>query len=251
MTGCAAQTEADTFRRHGPRSTSCSATRKSSRRIITVLLPDFGVNHFEKARVNDIMSVTETAGHMVDALEGRARAFVQVQNGCDHRCTFLHIPFGRGQLPLGPDGRGRRSGEAAGRQWLSEIVLTGVDMTSYGADLPGQSPARPAGGHHPEAGFRIGEIAAFLHRLPSRRILNFSRRSDRRRGLMPHLHLSLQHGDDMILKRMKRRHSRDEFDPLLRRCQADRAPDIVFGADIIAGLPDRNRCDVCAFARRS
>jgi threonylcarbamoyladenosine tRNA methylthiotransferase MtaB len=198
-------------------------------------LPDFGVNDFEKARVNDIMSVRETAAHMVDAIEGRARAFVQVQNGCDHRCTFCIIPYGRGNSRSVPMGAVVEQVKRLAGNGYAEIVLTGVDMTSYGADLPGS----------PKLGRLVKTI---LRQVPDVRRLRLSSIDSieadadlleaiaTETRLMPHLHLSLQSGDDMILKRMKRRHLRDHS---IRFCEDVRKlrPGIVFGADIIAGFP--------------
>jgi threonylcarbamoyladenosine tRNA methylthiotransferase MtaB len=198
-------------------------------------LPDFGVNDFEKARVNDIFSVRETASHMVDAIEGRARAFVQVQNGCDHRCTFCIIPYGRGNSRSVPMGAVVEQVRRLAGNGYAEVVLSGVDMTSYGADLPGAP--------------KLGRLVkAILKQVPDLRRLRLSSIDSieadddlldaiaTEQRLMPHLHLSLQSGDDMILKRMKRRHLRD--DPI-RFCEAVRKlrPGIVFGADIIAGFP--------------
>ncbi len=198
-------------------------------------LPDFGVNDFEKARVNDIFSVRETASHMVDAIEGRARAFVQVQNGCDHRCTFCIIPYGRGNSRSVPIGGVVEQVKRLVGNGYAEVVLTGVDMTSFGADLPG-SP-------------RLGRLVrTILRQVPDVKRLRLSSIDSieaddelldaiaNESRLMPHLHLSLQSGDDMILKRMKRRHLRDQS---IRFCEDVRKlrPGIVFGADIIAGFP--------------
>jgi threonylcarbamoyladenosine tRNA methylthiotransferase MtaB len=198
-------------------------------------LPDFGVNQFEKVRVNDIMEVRETASHMVDAIEGRARAFVQVQNGCDHRCTFCIIPYGRGNSRSVPMGGVVDQVKRLVDNGYREVVLTGVDMTSYGPDLPGS--------------LRLGKLVkTVLNQVPDLQRLRLSSIDSieadedlmeaiaNEKRLMPHLHLSLQAGDDMILKRMKRRHLRDDS---IRFCADVRAlrPDIVFGADIIAGFP--------------
>ena len=192
-------------------------------------------NDSERVRVNNIMALKETAAHLVAGFEGRARAFVQVQNGCDHRCTFCIIPYGRGNsrsVPLGEVVAQARQLVAAG---YNEIVLTGVDLTSYGGDLPG----RP----------RLGQMTRrLLAQVPG---LNRLRLSSvdvaevdddlmdliaHEPRLMPHLHLSLQAGDDMVLKRMKRRHSHADA---IAFCQTARAlrPDIAFGADLIAGFP--------------
>ena len=234
VTGCAAQTEPGTFEAMEEVDLVLGNEEKlkaSSYRA----LPDFGVNLFEKVRVNDIMSVKETASHMVDAIEGRARAFVQVQNGCDHRCTFCIIPYGRGNSRSVPMGSVVDQVKRLVGNGYAEIVLSGVDMTSYGADLPG-SP-------------RLGKLVkAILRQVPDVKRLRLSSIDSieadadlmeaiaTETRLMPHLHLSLQAGDDMILKRMKRRHLRDDS---IRFCAEVRAlrPDIVFGADIIAGFP--------------
>ncbi len=199
------------------------------------MLPDFGVNQFEKVRVNDIMEVRETASHMVDAIEGRARAFVQVQNGCDHRCTFCIIPYGRGNSRSVPMGAVVDQVKRLVGNGYAEVVLTGVDMTSYGPDLPGS--------------LRLGKLVkTVLTQVPDLQRLRLSSIDSieadddlmdaiaNETRLMPHLHLSLQAGDDMILKRMKRRHLRDDS---IRFCETVRSlrPDIVFGADIIAGFP--------------
>jgi len=188
-----------------------------------------------KILVNDIMSVKETASHLVAGLEGRARAFVQVQQGCDHRCTFCIIPFGRGNsrsVPMGEIVRQVRELVANGYR---EIVLTGVDITSYGSDLPGK----------PELGQMVRRLLALVPELPRLRLSSIDAveidddlltlvRDEPR--LMPHLHVSLQAGDDMILKRMKRRHNRSDIITFCREMRAAR-PDIAFGADIIAGFP--------------
>ena len=186
-------------------------------------------------RVNDIMSVEETAGHFVEGLEGRARAFVQVQQGCDHRCTFCIIPFGRGpsrSVGLGAIVDQARALVANGYR---EIVLTGVDITSFGADLPGK----------PSLGALVRRLLQSVPELPRLRISSidavevddelFELIAGEPR-LMPHLHLSLQAGDDLILKRMKRRHTRKDAIEFCRTVRAAR-PDIVFGADLIAGFP--------------
>ncbi|MGQ2908399.1 MAG: tRNA (N(6)-L-threonylcarbamoyladenosine(37)-C(2))-methylthiotransferase MtaB [Aliihoeflea sp.] len=234
VTGCAAQTEPGTFAEMGEVDLVLGNEEKLKAHNYRAL-PDFGVNQFEKARVNDIMSVTETAGHMVDAIEGRARAFVQVQNGCDHRCTFCIIPYGRGNSRSVPMGAVVDQVKRLVGNGYAEIVLTGVDMTSYGADLPGAP--------------RLGKLVrTVLRQVPDLQRLRLSSIDSieadpelmeaiaTEARLMPHLHLSLQAGDDMILKRMKRRHLRDDS---IRFCEEVRAlrPDMVFGADIIAGFP--------------
>jgi len=199
------------------------------------MIPDFGVNQFEKVRVADIMEVRETAPHMVDSIEGRARAFVQVQNGCDHRCTFCIIPYGRGPSRSVPIGAVVDQVKRLVDNGYREVVLTGVDLTSYGPDLPG--------------GPRLGRLVrtilkqvASLDRLRLSSIDSIEADEElieaiaTEKRLMPHLHLSLQSGDDMILKRMKRRHLRDQS---IRFCQDVRKlrPDMVYGADLIAGFP--------------
>jgi threonylcarbamoyladenosine tRNA methylthiotransferase MtaB len=189
----------------------------------------------EKIAVNDIMSVTETAAHLIDGLDGRARAFVQVQNGCDHRCTFCIIPYGRGNSRSVPMGEVVAQVRRLTERGYREIVLTGVDLTSYGANLPGA----------PKLGALVQQILKHVPELARLRLSSIdSVEADRdlidafanESRLMPHLHLSLQAGDDMILKRMKRRHSRADaiaFCDEIRRLR----PDVVFGADIIAGFP--------------
>ncbi|MEO3387171.1 tRNA (N(6)-L-threonylcarbamoyladenosine(37)-C(2))-methylthiotransferase MtaB [Mesorhizobium sp. CAU 1741] len=234
VTGCAAQTDPDSFVAMGEVDLVLGNEEKLKAHNYRAL-PDFGVNDFEKARVNDIMSVTETASHMVDALEGRARAFVQVQNGCDHRCTFCIIPYGRGNSRSVPMGAVVDQVKRLVGNGYLEVVLTGVDMTSYGADLPG-SPrlgrlVRTILGQVPDlARLRLSSIDSIEADDDLMEMIATEPR------LMPHLHLSLQAGDDMILKRMKRRHLRDDS---IRFCEDVRRlrPDIVLGADIIAGFP--------------
>ena len=234
VTGCAAQTEPGAFAELEEVDLVIGNDDKLKAHSYRAL-PDFGVNDTEKCRVNDIMSVTETAGHMVDAIEGRARAFVQVQNGCDHRCTFCIIPYGRGNSRSVPMGAVVDQVRRLAGNGYVEIVLTGVDMTSYGADLPGR----------PRLGRLVKAILAQVSEVRRLRLSSIdSIEADEdlmeaiasERRLMPHLHLSLQSGDDMILKRMKRRHLRDDS---IRFCADVRRlrPDMVFGADIIAGFP--------------
>jgi len=234
VTGCAAQTDPAAFADMAEVDLVLGNEEKLKAHNYRAL-PDFGVNDFEKARVNDIFSVRETAGHMVDAIEGRARAFVQVQNGCDHRCTFCIIPYGRGNSRSVPMGAVVEQIKRLAGNGYAEVVLSGVDMTSYGADLPG-APC-------------LGKLVkTILRQVPDVQRLRLSSidsiEADEdlleavatETRLMPHLHLSLQSGDDMILKRMKRRHLRDQS---IQFCADVRKlrPDIVFGADIIAGFP--------------
>jgi len=186
-------------------------------------------------RVSDIMRITETAPHMVSAFADRSRAFVEIQNGCDHRCTFCIIPFGRGNSRSVPAGLVVEQVQALVDKGFQEVVLTGVDVTSYGPDLPGE----------PTLGLLIERILKHVPGLPRLRLssLDGIEIDDRllallteEARLMPHVHLSLQSGDDMILKRMKRRHSRAQAIALVERLKA-RRPEIVIGADIIAGFP--------------
>ena len=189
----------------------------------------------ERVLVDDIMTVRETAGHLVDGIEGRARAFVHVQNGCDHRCTFCIIPYGRGNSRSVPAGEVVDQVKRLVASGHKEVVLTGVDLTSWGGDLPG----------HPPLGNLVSRILKLVPDLPLLRLSSidaiemdpalFELATSEPR-FAPYLHLSLQHGDSMILKRMKRRHSREDAIELTRRLKAAR-PDIAFGADIIAGFP--------------
>jgi len=185
--------------------------------------------------VNDIMSISETAPHLVPGFEGRARAFVQVQQGCDHRCTFCIIPFGRGNSRSVAIGEIARQARLLVENGYRELVLTGVDITSYGGDLPGR----------PNLGQLIRRLLAQVPDLPRLRLSSvdpveidddlLALVADEPR-LMPHLHLSVQAGDDLILKRMKRRHLRDDVIRIAARLRELR-PDMVLGADIIAGFP--------------
>ncbi len=239
VTGCAAQTEPETFADMGEVDLVLGNAEKVDplewRRIAGANTPDFGVSAAEKLRVNDIMQVRELAPHMIDGLSERTRAFVQVQNGCDHRCTFCIIPFGRGNARSVPVGEAVQQVRRLVESGHLEIVLTGVDLTSWGPDLPGQ----------PRLGDLVQAILTHVPDLPRLRLSSIDSieadpalidaiASEPR--LMPHLHLSLQSGDDLILKRMKRRHLRDDA---IHFCETIRAarPDIAFGADIITGFP--------------
>jgi len=188
-----------------------------------------------RVRVNDIMSVRETAGHLIDGLKDRARAYVEVQNGCDHRCTFCIIPYGRGNSRSAAAGEVVEQVRRLAAEGYREVVLTGVDVTSWGADLPGQ----------PTLGQLVARILKLVPELPRLRLSSIDAAEidpDLMRclatepRLMPYLHLSLQAGDDMILKRMKRRHSRADALKLVAEVRAVR-PDTAFGADLIAGFP--------------
>jgi threonylcarbamoyladenosine tRNA methylthiotransferase MtaB len=189
----------------------------------------------EKIKVNDVMSVRETALHLAGDFTGRVRAFVQVQNGCDHRCTFCIIPYGRGNSRSVPMGEVVAYVRSLCERGCREAVLTGVDLTSYGSKLPGT----------PRLGTLVRQILKHVPELPRLRLssIDCMEADDElidalanERRLMPHLHLSLQAGDDLILKRMKRRHSRADaiaFCALVRRLR----PEVAFGADLIAGFP--------------
>jgi threonylcarbamoyladenosine tRNA methylthiotransferase MtaB len=195
----------------------------------------FVLENTEKALVNDIMSLKETAAHMVTSFEGRARAFVQVQNGCNHRCTFCIIPYGRGNSRSVPMGDIVTQVRKLVESGYSEVVVTGVDISDYGKDLPGQ----------PTLGQMLKRLLALVPDLKRLRLSSidavevdddlYRLIADEPR-LMPHLHVSLQAGDDMILKRMKRRHLRKDAIDFCNRVR-DLRPDVVFGADIIAGFP--------------
>jgi threonylcarbamoyladenosine tRNA methylthiotransferase MtaB len=235
VTGCAAQTEPQTFSSMSEADCVLGNGEKLSASGWAKARAAFDIEGSPKAIVSDIMAVKETAPHLIDAFAGRARAFVQVQNGCDHRCTFCIIPFGRGNSRSVPIGAAVEDVRRLVGNGYNEIVLTGVDITSYGADLPGA----------PELGTLVRQILKHVPELKRLRLSSIdSVEADSEllnviageARLMPHLHLSLQSGDDLILKRMKRRHSRAQaiaFCRTLRRLR----PDIVFGADLIAGFP--------------
>ena len=233
VTGCAAQTEARTF---GDMAEVDFVIGNNDKLKAESYQPmAFGLPLNDKVQVNDIMSVRETAAHLIEGMDGRTRAFVQVQNGCDHRCTFCIIPFGRGPSRSVPMGAVVEQIKKLVGNGYREVVLTGVDITSYGPDLPGT----------PTLGKLVQSILRHVPDLPRLRISSIDSieadpafydaiASDRR--LMPHLHLSLQSGDDMILKRMKRRHSRAEALDVVSRLRGLR-PEMIFGADIITGFP--------------
>ncbi len=195
----------------------------------------WGGQRHEKIMVNDIMSVKETASHLINGYEDKSRAFLQVQNGCDHRCTFCIIPFGRGNSRSVPMGEIATQVRLLVSQGYNEIVFTGVDVTSYGSDLPG----------NPSFGQMIRRVLAMVPELKRLRLSSLDPVEidedlwsliEHEPRLMPHLHLSLQAGDDMILKRMKRRHLRQDVIEVCNKAR-DLRPDMVFGADIIAGFP--------------
>jgi threonylcarbamoyladenosine tRNA methylthiotransferase MtaB len=194
--------------------------------------------------VGDIMALTETAAHLVDGFEGRARAFIEVQQGCDHRCTFCIIPYGRGNSRSVPVGEIVRQAERLTQAGHRELVLTGVDITSFGGDLPGR----------PDLGQLCRRLLALVPGLERLRLSSLDpveidetlwRLIGEEKRLMPHLHLSVQAGDDMILKRMKRRHTRADALAACRRAR-DLRPEIALGADMIAGFPTE---DEAMFAR--
>ena len=234
VTGCAAQTEPDTFARMGEVDVVIGNIEKMQGATWQGLAADF-IGETEALQVDDIMSVTETAGHLIDGFGTRSRAYVQVQNGCDHRCTFCIIPFGRGNSRSVPAGVVVDQIKRLVDKGFNEVVLTGVDLTSWGADLP----AEPRLG---DLVMRILKLVPDLRRLRISSIDsievddNLMQAIATEPRLMPHLHLSLQHGDDMILKRMKRRHLRDDAIAFCTEARALR-PDMTFGADIIAGFP--------------
>ncbi len=228
VTGCAAQIDPERYAAMPEVDQVIGNTEKM--KAESYLTPSDG-----KVAVADIMTVKETALHLIGGFDGRARAFVEVQQGCDHRCTFCIIPFGRGpnrSVPLGPLVDQVRALTEAG---YKEIVLTGVDITAYGADLPGT----------PSLGQAIRRLLAQVPELPRLRLSSLDpveidedliRLVAEEPRLMPHFHLSIQAGDDTILKRMKRRHLRDDVIAMARRLRTLR-PDLALGADIIAGFP--------------
>ena len=234
VTGCAAQTEPETFIAMPEVSKVIGNTEKMQAATWAGMAPDL-IGQTEPVQVDDIMSVTETAGHLIDGFGTRSRAYVQVQNGCDHRCTFCIIPYGRGNSRSVPAGVVVEQIKRLVGKGYNEIVLTGVDLTSWGADLPAL----------PKLGDLVMRILKLVPDLPRLRISsidsievddNLLCAIATEPRLMPHLHLSLQHGDDLILKRMKRRHLRDDAIKFSEDARKLR-PDMTFGADIIAGFP--------------
>ncbi len=231
VTGCAAQTEPEQFAALPEVDHVIGNAEKMQAETYTALSLDSSA----RVVVDDIMSVKETALHLIDGFGSRARAYVQVQNGCDHRCTFCIIPYGRGPSRSVPAGEVVAQIRKLAEAGTNEVVLTGVDITSYGADLPGT----------PSLGRLVKQI---LKHVPELRRLRLSSIDQAEMDqhlievlgteprLMPHLHLSMQAGDDMVLKRMKRRHSRADA---VRFCEEVRRarPDVVLGADLIAGFP--------------
>ena len=234
VTGCAAQTEAQNFAAM-PEVDAVLGNEEKLKAEHYRRLPDFGVSAEEKVAVNDIMSVTETAPQMVAHIDGHVRGFLQVQNGCDHRCTFCIIPYGRGNSRSVPMGAVVEQARKLVENGYREVVLTGVDATSYGADLPGT----------PTLGLLAKTLLKQVPEILRLRLSSidsieadshlFDLIADEPR-FMPHLHLSLQHGDDMILKRMKRRHNCTDAIAFAEQVKRLR-PGFAFGADMIAGFP--------------
>jgi threonylcarbamoyladenosine tRNA methylthiotransferase MtaB len=233
VTGCAAQTDPRSFAEMAEVDLVLGNADKLEPEAYQPMA--FGVPLNDKVQVNDIMSVRETAGHLIEGLDGRTRAFVQVQNGCDHRCTFCIIPYGRGPSRSVPMGAVVEQVRALVGNGYREVVLSGVDITSYGPDLPGR----------PTLGKLVQAILRHVPDLPRLRLssidsieadeaLRDAVASETR--VMPHLHLSLQSGDDLILKRMKRRHLRADTLAFVSDLRA-RRPELAFGADLIAGFP--------------
>ena len=231
VTGCAAQIEPDTF----AQMVEADHIIGNAEKTIAATFAGIAGGSLARVKVNDIASVRETAQHMVAGFGGRARAYVEVQNGCDHRCTFCVIPYGRGPSRSVPAGDVVRQVRKLAEEGYREVVMTGVDLTSYGADLPG--------------GMTLGRLVRttlqLVPELPRLRLSSIDTiEADpaliaafaEEERLMPHLHLSLQSGDNLILKRMKRRHSREDA---IKFCQTMRElrPGMVFGADLIAGFP--------------
>ena len=240
VTGCAAQVEPVSFAAM-PEVSRVIGNREKFDRVALLGHDD------EPVLVSDIMAARETAPHLLSGFADRARAFVEVQNGCDHRCTFCIIPFGRGNSRSVPAGLVIDKIRALVDQGINEVVLTGVDITSYGPDLPGA----------PTLGQLVERILTHVPALPRLRLssLDSIEIDDRLFALltaeprmMPHLHLSFQAGDDMILKRMKRRHSRAQAIEMVGRLKAAR-PDIAIGADLIAGFPTEDEA-MAANSRR-
>jgi threonylcarbamoyladenosine tRNA methylthiotransferase MtaB len=231
VTGCAAQTEPETYAEM-PEVARVLGNRE---KLEAASYGAFGIDAVERVRVNDIMSVRETASQFVDSFEGRARAFLQVQNGCDHRCTFCIIPYGRGNSRSVPMGAIVEEARRLVEKGFPEIVLTGVDLTAYGADLPGA----------PTLGQLVRKLLKLVPELARLRLSSIDsieadddlwRAIAEEDRLMPHFHLSVQAGDDLTLKRMKRRHSRADTIAFCARVRGLR-PHAAFGADLIAGFP--------------
>lgn len=234
VTGCAAQIDPMGFSKMSEVDFVLGNSEKMRPEIWSNLASGAPVES-ERVQVDDIMSISETASHLIDGFGTRSRAYVQIQNGCDHRCTFCTIPFGRGNSRSVPAGVVVEQIKRLVQKGYNEIVLTGVDLTSWGADLP----------MHPKLGNLITRILRLVPDLNRLRISSidsievdeeFLDAIATERRLMPHFHLSLQHGDDLILKRMKRRHLRKDAILFCEKVRKLR-PEVTFGADIIAGFP--------------
>ena len=234
VTGCAAQIDPMGFSKMSEVDFVLGNSEKMRPEIWSNLASGAPVES-ERVQVDDIMSISETASHLIDGFGTRSRAYVQIQNGCDHRCTFCTIPFGRGNSRSVPAGVVVEQIKRLVQKGYNEIVLTGVDLTSWGADLP----------MHPKLGNLITRILRLVPDLNRLRISSidsievdeeFLEAIASESRLMPHFHLSLQHGDDLILKRMKRRHLRKDAILFCEKVRKLR-PEVTFGADIIAGFP--------------
>jgi threonylcarbamoyladenosine tRNA methylthiotransferase MtaB len=234
VTGCAAQVAPEVY----AAMAEVDAVFGNGEKLTAGAYADFGIGGAEKIRVNDIFALRETASQMVDHFDGQTRAFLQVQNGCDHRCTFCIIPYGRGNSRSVPLGAVVAEARRLVEKGFAEIVLTGVDLTSYGADLPGS----------PALGSLVEKLLKLVPELKRLRLSSIDtievdemlmRMIAEEERLMPHFHLSAQSGDDMILKRMKRRHSRADTVRFCERVRRYR-PGAAFGADLIAGFPTEN-----------
>jgi threonylcarbamoyladenosine tRNA methylthiotransferase MtaB len=231
VTGCAAQSQPQTY----AAMAEVEAVLGNAEKLSAQSYADFGTGQAERIRVNDIMALRETAPQMVDHFEGKTRAFLAVQNGCDHRCTFCIIPFGRGNSRSVPLGAVVSEARRLTEKGFAEIVLTGVDLTSYGADLPGA----------PGLGTLCEKLLKLVPQMKRLRLSSIDsieadallmRLIAEEERLMPHFHLSAQSGDDLILKRMKRRHTRADTIAFCRMVRRYR-PQAAFGADLIAGFP--------------
>ena len=233
VTGCAAQVDGQSFGRMD--EVNLVIGNEEKLHASAYQAADFGLSGEEKVQVNDIMSVTETAPQLIDGFGERARAFVQIQNGCDHRCTFCIIPYGRGNSRSVPAGEIIAQINRLVDNGYNEVVLTGVDITAYGADLAGNLTL----------GKLVQKLLTAIPQLPRLRLSSIDsveiddaliETITGEQRLMPHIHLSLQAGDNMILKRMKRRHLREHSLEFCQQIKQAR-PDMVFGADLIAGFP--------------
>ncbi len=232
VTGCSAQINPDQYAKMSEVDKVIGNEEKLSEKSYR---EPFSIENSEKVLVNDIMSIKETASHMVSSLDGKARAFVQVQNGCNHRCTFCIIPYGRGNSRSVPIGEIVTQVRKLVESGYKEVVVTGVDITDYGKDLPGT----------PTLGQMMKRLLALVPELPRLRLSSVDVAEidedlfaliEHEPRLMPHFHISLQAGDNMILKRMKRRHTREDVLRFVEKVRAMR-PYVSFGADIIAGFP--------------